>query len=272
MIGKQVASGEELQLAAEAIDRSDSHEEWRERWSRWRKFTSQTLNAIYSTSEASEEFEKGPGIGFISLGERSLREKLAENLEDLRRELNNLRSLEERLVLVPVAGAPEESSSSTSDSPTSETAVFVVHGHEEQIKEKVVRQLETAGGHPVKVLHEQADEGKTLIEKFERHASLSGFAVILLTPDDLGAKASDIEKAATDGLRPRARQNVIFELGYFVGAFGRERVAVLYDQTVELPSDYQGVAYISLADETWRYRLLKELRAANFDYDLNRIL
>jgi predicted nucleotide-binding protein len=132
--------------------------------------------------------------------------------------------------------------------------------------------MEAAGSYSIKVLHEQANRGLTIIEKFEKHASLSGFAVVLLTADDAGAAVPPGETIPVDGLRPRARQNVVFELGYFVGALGRSRVAVLYDETVELPSDYQGIAYISLADETWRFKLLKELKATGLDYDLNKIL
>lgn len=162
----------------------------------------------------------------------------------------------------PVAGAD------TAAAPT----VFLVHGHNAKVKEQVVRQLEKAGGYPVNILHEQPNRGLTIIEKFEQHASVSSFAIVLLTADDAGAPVAPGETNPLTDLRPRARQNVVFELGYFVGALGRSRVAVLYDETVELPSDYQGIAYISLADETWRYKLLRELRAAGLEYDLNEIL
>jgi predicted nucleotide-binding protein len=65
------------------------------------------------------------------------------------------------------------------------------------------------------ILHEQPDQGLTIIEKFETYASQVGFAVVLLTPDDLGGPASAPAQSA------RARQNVIFELGYFVGKLAR---------------------------------------------------
>ena len=75
-----------------------------------------------------------------------------------------------------------------------------------------------------------------------------GFAVILLTADDDGAVTGETE------YRPRARQNVILELGYFIGKLGRPRVTALYQEGVEIPTDYHGVEYLSLGGE-WKLRL-----------------
>ena len=92
-----------------------------------------------------------------------------------------------------------------------------------------------------KILHEQANEGKRIIEKFEKHSAV-GFAIVLLTSDDEGkAKASD-------NLNIRARQNVILELGFFMGKLGRSRVLPLYIEGVELPSDIQGLMYTLIDD------------------------
>ncbi len=107
-----------------------------------------------------------------------------------------------------------------------------------------------------------------IIEKFEDYADV-GFAVVLLTPDDQGGLA----EAATDQLQPRARQNVIFELGYFIGRLSRARVCPLYVAGVEIPSDYSGVVFVPLDDAgMWRMQLAKELKAAGFDVDMNRAL
>jgi predicted nucleotide-binding protein len=112
-----------------------------------------------------------------------------------------------------------------------------------------------------KIEHPRWDPGRgqTIIEKFESHAGRAGFAVVLLTADDVGAA-----KAAPEHLNPRARQNAILELGYFLAKIGRENVAVVFEEGVELPSDYTGVEYISFADE-WRWKLSRELKAAGFD-------
>lgn len=109
--------------------------------------------------------------------------------------------------------------------------------------------------------------GRTIIEKFERNSEV-GFAVILLTGDDEG-KGAD----SADSLRKRARQNVIFEFGYFLGKLGRSRVCALYEPGGEIPSDYQGVVYISLdTEEYWKFQLVRELKAAGIEVDANRAL
>ena len=139
-------------------------------------------------------------------------------------------------------------------------------GRDESAKQTVARFLEKLKLNPT-ILHEQPNSGRTLIEKFELHAQ-SAFAVILLTPDDVGAMKEEKEK-----LNPRARQNVILELGYFLGLLGRERVCPLIVDGVEIPSDYDGVAYVPLDDSGgWRLELIRELRAAGFDVDANLAL
>jgi predicted nucleotide-binding protein len=98
------------------------------------------------------------------------------------------------------------------------------------MKESVARFLEKLDLRPI-ILHEQPNKGRTVIEKFEAHSDV-GFAVVLLTPDDVGGLASSPDK-----LSRRARQNVILELGYFIGKLGRAKVCALYKEGVEIPSD-----------------------------------
>lgn len=140
---------------------------------------------------------------------------------------------------------------------TSQQTIFVVHGHSR--KDEVARVLEQMTSQRVVVLGEQAGRSQTIIEKFEELGSQADFAVVLLTADDVGAA-----KDHADELRPRARQNVMLELGYFIGRIGREKVAVLYESDVELPSDYTGVEYIPFRGE-WKLRLMRELREAGFE-------
>jgi predicted nucleotide-binding protein len=124
-------------------------------------------------------------------------------------------------------------------------------------------------GLEVIILHEQADGGKTIIEKFEANAQEAAFAVVLLTPDDVGASAA----VKPPQLNPRARQNVIFELGYFVGKLGRDRVRALYKGNVELPSDYLGVLWIPMDDGgAWRLKLAQEMQSSGLDVDLNKLV
>ena len=145
--------------------------------------------------------------------------------------------------------------------------IFLVHGRDEGAKNTVARFLEKLNLQPV-ILDEQANLGLTIIEKFESHSDV-GFAIVLLTPDDEGALRGDEQSG-----RHRARQNVIFELGFFIGRLGRERVCALTKgSAMEIPSDYSGVVYIPLDDSgAWRYRLVKELKSAGLDVDANRAL
>ena len=147
------------------------------------------------------------------------------------------------------------------------TNVFVVHGHDTLAKVELARTLEKLKLTAI-VLHEQANEGKTVIEKFERDASRVAFAVILLTPDDAGYPAGK-----PDDVRPRARQNVLLELGYFSGVLGRSRVCALHKGDVEIPSDYLGVVYVPMDESgAWRFSLVKELKQAGLPVDLNSLV
>jgi predicted nucleotide-binding protein len=146
--------------------------------------------------------------------------------------------------------------------------VFIVHGRDESAREKVARMLEQLELEPV-ILQEQASQGLTLIEKFEQHAEGVVFAVVILTPDDW-ARGADEEDWPDEP--NRARQNVILEMGYFMSALGRSRVAALLGDGTEAPSDIHGVVYIRLdADGAWRLLLGRELKAAGIDVNLNRL-
>lgn len=142
--------------------------------------------------------------------------------------------------------------------------VFIVHGHDDASREAVARFLEKLGFEAV-ILHEQANRGRTIITKFREVASDIGFAVVLMTADDQGGKAGAPS-------HPRARQNVVFELGFFIGALGPDRVAALLKGDVEKPSDFDGVLYISLDKGDWKTLLARELRAAGYQIDLNKAL
>ena len=144
--------------------------------------------------------------------------------------------------------------------------VFVVHGRKPGPREEVARLLAKLGLKPI-ILHEQPSEGRTIIEKIEWRSDV-GYAVVLLTADDRGG----LIDADPSTYNPRARQNVILELGYFLGKLKRQRVCVLYEKGVEIPSDYQGVVYVPLDERgAWKFELAKEMRAVGFNIDLNLI-
>lgn len=142
--------------------------------------------------------------------------------------------------------------------------VFVVHGRNVEIRETVARFLAQLRVEPI-ILAEQVSQGRTIVELLEHHADVD-YAVILLTGDDLG-------KGRTQkGNRPRARQNVIFELGFFIAKLGRNRVTTLYEPGVEIPTDYQAVVYVELDKAgAWKQRLTREMRAAGVRVDTSAL-
>ena len=145
--------------------------------------------------------------------------------------------------------------------------VFIVHGHDDPAKDSVARFLGRLGLDPI-ILHEQASSGRTIIEKFEKYSDDIAFAVVMLTPDDEGRIAK-----SSDDLRPRARQNVIMELGYFMGRLGRSRVCALHKGGVELPSDYQGVIYIDMdTGGGWKAKVAQEFVQAKIPINLDGLL
>ncbi|AFN34101.1 TPA: TIR domain-containing protein [Klebsiella michiganensis] len=142
--------------------------------------------------------------------------------------------------------------------------VFIVHGHDEGSREKVARFLERLGLEAI-ILHEQANRGRTVIEKVIEYGNV-GFAVVLLTPDDEGCV-----KGGT--LEPRARQNVLLELGFFIGHLGRDKVCALKKGAVEIPSDFAGVVWEPMDDNNgWKQSLSRELEAAGHVIDWNKVM
>jgi predicted nucleotide-binding protein len=141
--------------------------------------------------------------------------------------------------------------------------VFVVHGHDQGTKETVARFLSQLDLEPI-ILHEQPSGGRTIIEKFEDYSDVA-FAVVVLTPDDHGGPAGAITQA-------RARQNVILELGFFLGRLGRARVCALKKGEVEVPTDFAGVVYTTIDDAGgWKVELAKEISASGIEIDFNKV-
>ena len=137
--------------------------------------------------------------------------------------------------------------------------VFIVHGHDGELKQSVARIIEKQGIKP-NILTEQANQGKTIIEKFENYSDVGG-AICLFTADDIGranAESSD---------HFRARQNVVFETGYFIGKLGRDHIVILADDGIEMPSDLSGVVRTNTGN--WQVDLLKELKAMGYNVDFN---
>ena len=147
--------------------------------------------------------------------------------------------------------------------------VFIVHGHDGELKNELARLLDRLQFEPV-ILHELADRGDTIFAKLTGEMSDVGFAFVLLTPDDVGGSGPP-----SDTLKPRARQNVVFEHGLFVGHLRSDRVCAITKGEVELPSDLHGVLYKPIHSggslATITFDIVKELRAAGYEVDANRL-
>lgn len=155
----------------------------------------------------------------------------------------------------------DESNQPNEENERSMNKIFVVHGHAESVNQEVARTIEKLGLKAI-ILREQPNSGKTIIEKFEEYAKDVNFAVILLTADD---------KMEDDLFR--ARQNVVFEMGYFMGALGRDHVMCMLQENVEKPGDIDGVVYTQIDKVgVWKYSLVKELKACGYDVDANKVL
>jgi predicted nucleotide-binding protein len=253
---------------------SEGLEVARSRYDRWNAYNEELIRRMFTNHEhfyAYREAYTGIGIDF----HRDVANKWRVFVQLLEKKENFLIGLAERIELIgedlqALSGTGDLSLPSATKSPENKK-IFLVHGQNEEAKSVVARFIEKCKLEPI-ILHEQVDLGRTIIEKFEQEADV-GFAVILLTPDDVGGLAKAGDTPSSKALKHRARQNVILELGYFIGRLGRARVCALRKGEVELPSDFSGVIYTPLgAEGAWKMKLGMELRAAGYDVDLNAAL
>jgi len=143
--------------------------------------------------------------------------------------------------------------------------VFIVHGHDDSLKNELESFLKELGLEPI-ILHKQPDKGNTIIEKIEENSDV-GFAIVLLTPDDVGYSSKEELKEESQKIKnSRARQNVILELGYFVGKLGREKVCCIHKKSIELPTDVSGLLYKPLNEklDEVKWEIVRELKAAGY--------
>lgn len=235
---------------------------------KWKRGTEVTIENVFGqNTRHTKDFLKVP----YSLAVRSSSTKETEREAAYQKGLDHAESLLESFIEEIETYWQEESVAQLfTEEPTESAAisdnVFIIHGHDDGLKETVARFVSKLGLNPV-ILHEQPDQGRTIIEKVERHAEVA-YAIALLSPDDLCTTCKD-----TGSLKPRPRQNVLFEFGFFIGRLGRERVSAITKGDLEMPSDYIGVLYIPYDDSgAWRMQLVRELKAAGLNVDANLAL
>ena len=230
-------------------------------WLAWKTRTVNAVERICSqTSPARKLAVEGAGV--ITSGFR--RDNFERSHSHLSKALELARAALDSDIYGELQGP-----ASTHASSTLSNRVFVVHGHDSELKTDLERFLHEIGLDPV-VLHRQPDEGGTIIEKFEKHADV-GYAFVLLTPDEVAYTVD--QEHVCEGQRKterRARPNVIFEFGYFVGKLGRARVCCVHKGEVTVPSDLIGLVYKKIEDsiDQQAYSIMRELKAAGYAVQL----
>ena len=263
----QVRIEEGQQLRKRSIDSLIEMNQAHRDYEDWSKNNANLLLTLFDTSSVADEYKhfhdttRIPSHAGAQLGSRSLVWELDSYKEVMIKHIYQLRGICDNLEQYQTLDTLQHTfdNKEVSDNPprTSGNDVFIVHGHDEEAKYAVARFIKGLGLKAI-ILDEQVNKGQTIIEKFEREANNARFAIVLLTPDDVGAPKDDKDK-----LQLRARQNVILELGYFLHKLGRERVCVLCKEGVERPSDIHGIVYVPMdsADE-WKPKLRQEMEHA----------
>ena len=292
---KRVDQGQALVEQARLIGEISDYEVWKEAQKHWIQLTAETLGRSY---DGSEELERFKSAASAPAGGGPWQIEYERNSKCLRAAIDVLVSLRERpegeqqppdgpeLAHEPSVGSerapapfgaaefvqPPAGASVSSPPATPSVApksgrigqVFLVRGSNEMWMRAVAGLLERAGPYEVTVLNERPNDRVRLLEPFAEQAPGSRYAVVLLTADDVGGSRLDSDLAPC--LSPRARQNVVFQMGVLVTALTPGRVCVLYEDGVELPCDLDGIAHVRLDPAgSWQSKLLRQLRSAGFD-------
>lgn len=233
---------------------------------KWRDYNEGLLKHLFTTEEEARKYRHA---GLVLRVVSSEAEGVKLSIDTLPNQIVALESVRDRLELFdePAGATPDGGEERESGhGPLDASKVFIVHGHDGAAQHAITRFVEQLGFTAV-VLSEQANKGASILEKLHTNANV-GFAIVIITGDDIGALKSSPEK-----LEPRARQNVILELGFFIGYLGRDRVCPLYEDGVELPSDYHGVGFVPLdKHDGWKTKLAREMQAAGLKFDATKLL
>jgi predicted nucleotide-binding protein len=259
-IEEQISRG--LELRRTDIDDEDTFDAVETGYNNWYEYTCEMLRRAASTDELKVRFQQPPVVRLVCR-ELSARERIDEIHASLQEGIRKLRTI---LAILPLLEDPSLKITAATPGaavPVASERVFLVHGRDEAAKEATARAIEKLGLEVV-ILHERPSGGRTIIEKLEYYADSVGYVVVLLTPDDVGGENSS-------SLSSRSRQNVMLEMGWFIGKLGRPRVCALLKGSLELPSDISGVVYVSLDDGNWRTKLAQEMRAAGLPVKPERL-
>ena len=231
----------------------------------WSKYNEVLLSGLFDNSAIADQYTEFYGGSYSTIA--TLEDQIGYYRRDVTKRINRLKGIFEQLELIPEQSTSPTTVLSGQSSAVNGNEVFIVHGHDQTVKSEVARFVEKFEL-VVTILDEKPGGGRTIIEKFEKYASNAAFAIVLLTPDDVGAP-----KDRQDDLKPRARQNVIFEIGYFFKGLGRGRVCAMSKEEVEFPSDLNGVSYIPLdSNGGWKLKLFQEMKEAELSIDSSKLV
>lgn len=242
-----------------------------DRIDRWNQTVHEFLLHSFTDERKANEFKKTRArnkTGIIQTGPRRSAQLSEINADSLRKKISYLQALSAQVQYFHVDEVEVEIGNTVEFS----SEVFVVHGHDGEMKQALARFITHLGFIPI-VLEEQPDLSQTIIEKFEKHSKSPGYAVVLFSPDDEGrSKNLNLDGSLSD-LKSRPRQNVVLELGFFIGKLGRDRVCVVRRGEMEQPSDFSGVLYTPFDDEGgWKQKLARNMKSVGYQVNANALL
>ena len=240
----------------------EEFEAFKKEYKAWIHYVSELLKQSFDipNNEYQRDFVNTGQTLFISGNEDWVKEYKTE----IRKKSEYLESLISTLKFIPcIAEIDEQKQTSIAKEPSNK--IFIVHGHDEAKRLNVELLIEKLGYEPI-VLFKQPSSGATIIEKLEKAISEAAFAIVLYTKCDEGKATGEKE------LKPRARQNVVFEHGLLCGVLGRKKVVALLEEGVEWPGDLNGIVYIGIDPAgAWQLKLVKEMRAGGLKVDMNKL-
>jgi predicted nucleotide-binding protein len=216
---------------------------------------------VFTDLSIRSEYYRASGDSYLDADMSGAIMHVPQVARSVGQQIIKLESILERLEFYETVGQETATATTTA---RDLSKVFVVHGHDEGAREGVARFLEKIGLTAI-ILREQPNQGRTIIEKFVDCAREVGFAVVLLTPDDLGGAA------ATEVQQSRARQNVFSNLDTSRGRSAGGELACSAKGRFEIPSDLYGVVYTAMdGADGWKIELARELKAAGFEFDAGK--
>ena len=254
--------GYSVRRAMQPVEFSEVQQKFITEFHKWTDYNCELLKQAFDI--ANNEYQsRYVGCGQVMV--MSANEDLIKIYKDeLRDKIDYLDSLHDKIDLLPCSFVNSQDALEKNTVSKDSKKVFIVHGHDANLRSKVELFVREVGFEPI-VLFKQPNMGETIIQKLQREASDVVYSIILYTPCDLG---KDKEKNDV-GMKPRARQNVVFEHGYMCALLGMKNVCALVDDNVEIPGDLSGVLFVSVDEGMWKFRIAKEMKAAGLKIDMN---